>query len=167
MHGFARTIERTQELEDPLARYLEMIGAAAAQMTELLETLSAVARIESGRYDPVVAEADTLDLARAAAARVDGASAEGTGSAVTVDTEAAERSLAAFASCAVRHGAAPAVTLHVDGTTVAVAPINEPARAVITGAELKDLGAAAAMRLMGALGGSVELDGGVLRVSFA
>src|SRR5256885_10497780 len=43
VHGFARTIERTQELEDPLARYLEMIGAAAAQMTELLETLSAVA----------------------------------------------------------------------------------------------------------------------------
>ena len=165
MHGFARTIERTQELEDPLARYLEMISAAAAQMTELLETLSIVARIESGRYDPVVAEADTLALARAAAARVEGASAEGTGATVMVDAEAAERALAAFASCAVRHGAAPAVTLRVDGTTVWIGPVNEPARAVITGAELKDLGAAAAIRLVEAWGGSAALSGDELRVS--
>ena len=165
MHGFARTIERTQELEDPLARYLEMISAAAAQMTELLETLSIVARIESGRYDPVVAQTDTLALARAAAARVEGASAEGAGAAVTVDAEAAERALAAFASCAVRHGAAPAVTLRAEGTTVWIGPVNEPARAVITGAELKDLGAAAAIRLVEAWGGSAALSGDELRVS--
>jgi len=164
VHGFARTIERTQELEDPLARYLEMISAAAVQMTELLETLSAVARIEGGRYDPVVAEADTLEIARAAAARVEGAAAEGTGAVVTTDVEAAERALAAFASCAVRHGAAPSVTLRVDGKTVVVAPVNEPARAVITGKELKDLGAAAAIRLVEALGGAVDLVGDELRV---
>src|SRR5713226_6251545 len=115
VHGFARTIERTQKLENPLPRYIEMISAAAAQMTELLETLSAVARIEGGRYDPIVADADTLELARVAADRVEGASAEGAGASVTVDAEAAERALAAFASCAVRHGAAPAVTLRVDG----------------------------------------------------
>ncbi len=167
MHGFARTIERTQKLENPLPRYIEMISAAAAQMTELLETLSAVARIEGGRYDPIVADADTLELARVAADRVEGASAEGAGASVTVDAEAAERALAAFASCAVRHGAAPAVTLRVDGKTVVVAPVNEPARAVITGEELKDLGAAAAVRLVEALGGSVELAGDELRVSLA
>ncbi len=167
VHGFARTIERTQKLENPLPRYIEMISAAAAQMTELLETLSAVARIEGGRYDPIVADADTLELARVAADRVEGASAEGAGASVTVDAEAAERALAAFASCAVRHGAAPAVTLRVDGKTVVVAPVNEPARAVITGEELKDLGAAAAVRLVEALGGSVELAGDELRVSLA
>ena len=167
VHGFARTIERTQELENPLSRYIEMIGAAAGQMTELLETLSAVARIEGGRYDPVVADADVLELARAAAERVEGASAEGAGASVTVDAEAVERALAAFASCAIRHGAAPAVTLSVEGKTVVVAPINEPARAVITGEELKDLGAAAAMRLVEALGGSVELVGDELLVSLA
>jgi len=167
VHGFARTIERTQEFEDPLARYLEMISAAAGQMTELLETLSAVARIESGRYDPVVAEAGTLELARAAAGRVEGASAEGAGAAVTTDVEAAERVLAAFASCAVRHGAAPSVRLRVDGKTVVVTPVNEPARAVITGEDLKDLGAAAAVRLVEALGGSVELAGDELKVSLA
>src|SRR5207253_2564509 len=103
----------------------------------------------------VLAEADTLELARAAAARVEGSTAEGSGAVVTTDGEAAERALAAFASCAVRHGAAPSVTLRVDGKTVVVGPVNEPARAVITGKELKDLGASAA----GIEGGTVITSG--------
>jgi signal transduction histidine kinase len=167
VHGFARTIERTQELEDPLARYLEMIGAAALQMTDLLETLSAAARIEGGRYEPVPAEADTLDLARAAAAKVDGASAEGNGVTLTTDVGGVERALAAFASCAVRHGAAPAVSLRVDGTSIVVAPVNDGAARVILGEDLKDLGAAVAVRIVRALGGSAELDGASLVVSLS
>jgi len=164
VHGFARTIERTQKLDEPFARYVEMINAAAAQMTELLEILSTAARIEDGRYEPVVAEADTLELARAAAARVDGASAAGGGAAVTTDASALERALAAFASCAVRHGGAPSVTLQVNGRLIGIAPVNEPARRVITGEVLKDLGAAVAVRIVRALGGSVELAGDELRV---
>ena len=44
VHGFARTIERTQELEDPLARYLEMINAAAAQMTSAAQRAASAKR---------------------------------------------------------------------------------------------------------------------------
>ena len=167
VHGFARTIERTQELEDPLARYLEMINAAAAQMTDLLETLSAAARIEGGRYEPPVVEVDTLDLARSAAARVEGASAEGNGATLTTDGEGVERALAGFASCAVRHGASSSVTLRARGKNVVIAPVNEPARRVILGEDLKDLGAAVAIRIVRALGGSVELEGDELRVTLA
>src|SRR5215212_7467778 len=46
--GFARTIQRSDELEDPVARYLDMIVAASEQMRELLETLSVAVRIEGG-----------------------------------------------------------------------------------------------------------------------
>ena len=73
VHGFARTIQRTHALEDPLARYVEMIVAAAGQMTELLETVGLAARMESGRYDPVQAEVDTLALAQDAVVAVEGA----------------------------------------------------------------------------------------------
>lgn len=167
VHGFARTIERTQELDEPLARYLEMITSAAAQMTELLETLSVASRIEDGRFEPVVAEVDTLELARGAAGRVEGASAAGSGATVTTDGERLERALAGFASCAVRHGAAPSVRLRVDARSIGISPVNEPARAVITGADLKDLGAAVAVRIVEALGGSVELAGDELRITLA
>ncbi len=167
VHGFARTIERTQELEEPLSRYIEMINAAAGQLTDLLETLSTVARIEAGRYEPLVVEADTLGLARSAADGVEGASAEGAGTNVSTDEKEIERSLAAFASCAIRHGAAPSVTLRVDGKAVVLTPVNESARTVIIGENLRDLGAAAAVLIVRALGGSVELDGDALRVTLA
>src|SRR5215216_5390405 len=74
--GFARTIERNEELGDPVARYLGMIVAASDQMRDLLETLSIAVRIEGGRYDPHLAEVNTLDAARAAAEQVEGARAE-------------------------------------------------------------------------------------------
>ena len=144
-----------------------MINAAAAQMTDLLETRSAAARIEGGRYEPLMGEVDTLDLARAAAARVEGAEAEGNGATLTTDGAGVERALAAFASCAVRHGASSSVTLRVGGKSVVVAPVNEPARRVILGEELKDLGAAVAIRIVRALDGSVELEGDELHVKLA
>src|SRR6187397_244308 len=64
--GFARTIQRSAELEPPADRYVEMIVEASMQMTELLEKVGLVARIEGERYDPVLVEVDTLVLARAA-----------------------------------------------------------------------------------------------------
>src|SRR5712672_2008472 len=70
VHGFAKTLERVTELEPPADRYVEMIGKASAEMAELLDELSLAARIESGRYEPVLREVDTLDLAQAARARL-------------------------------------------------------------------------------------------------
>jgi signal transduction histidine kinase len=155
VHGFARTIQRTAKLEAPLDRYVEMITAAAAQMTDLLETISLAARIEGDRYEPVFGEADTLALAEAAAADAEGVRAEGTGAVIETDTDAVQRSLAALASCAKRHGGFDEVTLQVDGTDVRLSPVGQAAP-IVLGEELRDLGAAVAVRTVEALGGSVE-----------
>src|SRR5215212_200817 len=162
--GFARTIQRSDELEDPVARYLDMIVAASEQMRELLETLSVAVRIEGGRYDPVLTEVDTLEAARAAAEHVDGARAEGSGETIESDVDALQRSLAALALCAHRHGGVPEVTLTVSGRDIAIAPIGEAA-AVIVGEDMKDLGAAVAVRALRARGGSVAVDGDTLRLT--
>jgi signal transduction histidine kinase len=164
VHGFARTIQRSShELSDPLPRYLEMITVAAEQMTALLETVSLAARIEAGRYDPVAVEADTRALAEAAAARVDGTRVEGEGATIETDREALTSALVAFASCARRHGAVPEVTLHVAGREISIEPLGD-AGPVILGNDMKDLGAAVAVRAVRALGGSAEIDGDALRV---
>jgi signal transduction histidine kinase len=159
--GFARTMQRL-ELEPPLARYVEMIIAASEQMTELLEEVGLAARIAGNRYEPVLAEVDTLELARAA---VPGADGEGT--TITTDPPTVQRALASLAECARKHGGVEAVALRVAGAELTLAPVTESAAPVIIGEELKDLGAAVAVRAIRALGGSVELDGEELRVKLA
>jgi signal transduction histidine kinase len=155
VHGFARTIQRTGKLEAPLDRYVEMITAAAAQMTDLLETMSLAARIEGERYEPVLAETDTLALAEAAAAEAEGVRAAGSGAAIETDRDAVRRALAALAICARRHGGFDEVTLQAEGTDVRLSPLGTPAP-ILLGEELRDLGAAVAVRTVEALGGSVE-----------
>ena len=71
VNGFARTLTRFEQLEDPMPRYLRMMATAADQMGDLLDDLGLVARIESGRWEAPRRQADTLELARGAAARVD------------------------------------------------------------------------------------------------
>jgi signal transduction histidine kinase len=152
--GFARTMQRGLALEPPVSRYVEMIIAASEQMTELLEEVALAARIEGGRYEPVFADVDTLELARAA---VPGA--DGSGTTITTDPPTVQRSLASLAECARRHGNVKEVSLVVDGTELVLSPVTETAAPVILGDELKDLGAAVAVRAIRALGGSVELEG--------
>src|SRR5215467_2360494 len=98
VHGFATTLVRSGDLEPPADRYVEMIDAASAQLAELIEELSLAARIESGRYDPTPREANTLQLAQAAAARLgeERVRLSGAGTAIETDTEAVERGLAAL-----------------------------------------------------------------------
>jgi signal transduction histidine kinase len=152
--GFARTMQRAVELEPPVSRYVEMIIAASEQMTELLEELGLAARIAGDRYEPVLADVDTLELARAAVP-----DADGTGTTVTTDPPTIQRSLAALVDCARKHGGVAEVTVHVDGSTLALEPVNEAAAPVITGAELKDLGAVVALSAIRALGGTAGLAG--------
>src|SRR5213592_4359889 len=104
--GFAKTLIRTEELDDPASRYVEMIEAASAQMAELLDELGLAARIESGRYSPTLRDADTLAFATAAATRLgeDRVRVEGPGGTVRVDPEATERAVSALVQCALRHG---------------------------------------------------------------
>jgi signal transduction histidine kinase len=160
--GFARTMQRGAELEPPLSRYVEMIIAASEQMTELLEEVGLAARIAGERYEPVLAEVDTLELARAVLP-----DAAGSGSTITTDPPTVRRALASLAECARRHGGVEAVTLEVNGADLTLSPITAAAAPVILAEDMKDLGAAVALRAIRALGGSVDLAGEQLLVRLA
>ena len=164
--GFAKTLIRTEELEEPASRYLGMIEAASDQMVELLDELGLAARIEAGRYEPSLREVDTLELAREAADALgeDRVRVGGEGGTVRVDLEATQRGVSALAQCALRHGGVELVDVVATGPELTVAPITPASAPVVLGEDLRDLGAAVAVRLIRALGGSVELDGETLHV---
>ena len=166
VHGFAQTLARLTDLEDPAPRYLEMINTASAQIADLLDELSLGARIEAGRYEPVRKEAGTLQLARAAAAELGEERVEvsGEGVGIEVDVDATERAVAALARCALRHGGLEQVQLTVRGAELELAPVTPASAPVLLGEDLRDLGAAVAGRLVRAQGGSLELDGETLRI---
>ena len=164
VHGFATTLERGGGLEPPADRYVEMIDAASAQIAELIDELSLAARIESGRYDPTLREADTLELAQAAAARLgeDRVRVTGSGAALETDAEAVERGLAALFQSALRHGGLDEVGVEVDGAEIRLSRVTPASAPVVLGEDLRDLGAAVAVRLVRRLGGSVSVDGETL-----
>lgn len=161
VHGFATTLTRGGGLEPPADRYVEMIDAASAQLAELIDELSLAARIESGRYDPTSREAGTLELARAAAERLgeDRVHVAGSGTALETDTDAVERGLAALFQSALRHGGLEQVEVEVDGAEIRLSPVTAASAPVVLGEDLRDLGAAVAVRLVRRLGGSVTVDG--------
>jgi signal transduction histidine kinase len=169
VHGFAKTIERTAPLEPPADRYLEMIEAASAQMAELLDELSLAARIESGRYDPVLRDADTLAIAEDAAVRLgaDRVHVSGEGAPVSTDEPAVARGVAALAQSALRHGGLEEVDVVVRGLEIDVSPVTPASAQVVLGEDLRDLGAAVAARLVRALGGDVMLAGETLTIRLA
>jgi signal transduction histidine kinase len=169
VHGFARTLARGGGLEPPADRYVEMIDAASAQLAELLDELSLAARIESGRYEPTLREADTLELARAAAARLEEERVQVSGSGAPIDTdaEAVERGLAALFQSALRHGGLDSVTVEVDGPEIRLSRVTAASAPVVLGEDLRDLGAAVAARLVARLGGSLSVDGETLSIRLA
>jgi signal transduction histidine kinase len=166
VHGFARTLSRTGELGEPESRYVEMIEAASQQLAELLDELGLVARIEARRYEPTLRDADTLELARTAAERLgeDRVRLSGPGGRVSVEPDATGRAVSALAQCALRHGGLDQVKVEAEGREIRIAPITASSAPVVMGEDLRDLGAAVAVRLLHALGGSVELDGDRLLV---
>ena len=157
VQGFAKTMLRLEELEpEKRTRYLGLIDSSAEELASLLDLLSLAARIEGGRYDPVLREVDSLSLAP------DGAT--GTGAAVHVDPEPVERALASFQSAASRHGGVE-TTIAVDGHRVAIEPVRADAADVVLGESAKDLGALVGARLVRALGGELTLEGERLTVT--
>jgi len=157
--GFAKTLTRVEGVDDKIARYLGLMEAAAEQLAELLEELNLAARIAGARYDPAPRDVDTLALAHAAAGRVEGAEAAGVGSTVSLDVEAVERSLAAFADCLRRHGPAPAVRIEADGAEWRLTPVTASSAPVVLGDDLRDFGAAVGRMCVEALGGGVSVAG--------
>ena len=163
VHGFARTLRRV-ELADPAPRYIEMIEAASLQLADLLEELALVTRIEEGRYEPTLAVVDSLELVRAAAAEVDQPNVSGTGAQVRVDEERVRRALAQLIRATRRHGGLESVTVRVEGPSVSIGPLTEYSAPVVLGEELRELQAAAAVRLVRALGGTIDREGDSLRI---
>ena len=166
VHGFARTLSRTGDLDPPADRYVEMIEAASAQIAELLDELSLVARLESGRYEPSLQEADTLELARAAAERLgeERVRVGGEGAAVRTDVAAVDRGVSALVQASLRHGGLDEVDVVVRGAEIDVSPITDSSARVVLGEDLRDLGAAVAVRVVESLGGAVTVAGGTLTI---
>ncbi len=148
---------RQEELdEEKRLRYLGLIDAASDELVALLDLLSLAARIEGGRYDPVLHEVDSLGLAP------EGAS--GTGTIVNVDPDAVAKALGSLARAASRHGGVD-VSTSVDGPRISIEPVGADAAPVVLGEQQKDLGAAVAVRLLRALGADVTLEGEHLTVT--
>jgi len=164
VHGFVKTLERTVELEPPADRYFEMIGLASAQMAELLDELALVARIEAGRYDPALRDADTLEIARHAQERLEGVAVSGEGAIVQTDVEAIDRGVSSLVQCTLRHGGLQEVSVVVRGGEIDVSPVTPASAPVVLGEDLRDLGAAVAVRLIERLGGSVAVSGDTLTI---
>jgi signal transduction histidine kinase len=166
VHGFAKTLERLSELAPPADRYVEMIERASAEMAELLDELSLAARIEYGGYDPVLRDADTLELAHHAQERLgaDRVHVAGDGATISTDVEAVDRGVSALIQAALRHGGLDEVSVVVRGPVIEVTPVTEASSPVVLGSELRDLGAAVAVRVIERLGGAVTIDGDTLTV---
>jgi signal transduction histidine kinase len=166
--GFARTLQRLDDIGEPGQRYAGMIGAAADQMAELLDLLSAAARVEDERFEPRVQPTNVREVVDAAAERLPegAASVGGQGAAVEVDPTWTAVSLGALAEAARRHGGLKQIGFAVDGSTVEIGPITNGAGEIATGKELRDFAAAVGMRVLNATGAEVELEGDRLRVRF-
>lgn len=166
VHGFARTLTRMEGIGAPADRYLGMIEAASLQLGELLDDLGTAARIESGRYEPALRPVDTLELARRVAVELgDGrVDVSGSGGEVYVDPSALARALHNFARCALRHGALETVELRVEDAELELRPVGAAVAPILLGENLRDLGAAVAVRVVAALGGSATVEEEALRV---
>ena len=166
VYGFAKTLAKT-DLEEPAARYVEMIEAASAQLRDLVDELSLVTRIERGRYAPALTEADSLELAREACAELgERVAVSGEGAAVQVDPEATSRALSRLAKAASRHGGIDSVTLVVRGPELEISPLLKSAAGVVTGEELRELGAVVAVEHLKAIGVAVTAEDERLLIRF-
>jgi signal transduction histidine kinase len=166
VYGFAKTLRKT-DLDEPAARYIEMIEAASVQLKDLIDELSIVSRIEGGRYAPTLVESDSLELARAACEDLEERVAvSGEGAVVQVEADATPRALSRLAKAASRHGGIDSVALVVRGLELEISPLLENAAGVVTGEELRELGAVAAVEHLKAIGVLVTAEDERLLIRF-
>jgi signal transduction histidine kinase len=160
IHGFAQTLVRMGDLDETRQRYVEMIDTASRQLAELLDELGLAARISGGSYEPNLQPVDTLELARGAAEELgeERVRVDGSGGTVQVDVDATRRGIAALVQAALRHGGFDEVQCQAAGPALTIRPVTAASGPVLLGEDLRDLGAAVAVLLVEALGGSVALD---------
>jgi hypothetical protein len=66
---------------------------------------------------------------------------------------------------ALRHGGLDEIDVAVRGAVIDVTPVTESSSRVVLGQDLRDLGAAVAVRVIERLGGSVAVEGVTLSIS--
>jgi signal transduction histidine kinase len=168
VYGFTKTLART-DLDEPTARYVEIIQAASAQLRDLVDELSIVTRIQRGRYSPTLSEADSLELARDACAELEErVEVSGEGATVQADPNqnATGRAISRLAKAASRHGGIDSVSLVVRRTELEISPLLRNAAGVVTGEEIRELSAVAAVAHLRALGASVTAEEERLLIRF-
>jgi signal transduction histidine kinase len=163
VYGFARTLTKSEGQDERTARYLAMIETAAEQMTELLDELGVAARVMGGRFEPTPREVDLVELLGTDDPRI---VVVGTGATVETDADAAGNALRSLALAALRFGPVEQVRFTVDGRLVELSPVTAAASPIVTGEELRDLGALVARLVLDALAVSIVLDGEKLQVRF-
>jgi signal transduction histidine kinase len=89
---------------------------------------------------------------------------DGEGAQVHVDIPAVERGVSALVRAALRHAGLDEINVRVRGADIEVDPVTESSSKVVLGHDLRDLGAAVAVRLLERLGGTVEVEGSTLRI---
>jgi hypothetical protein len=109
---------------------------------------------------------NTFELAASARERLgeDRVHVSGEGATISTDEEAADRGVSALIRCALRHGGLEEVAVALRGSEIDVSPVTAASARVVLGEDLRDLGAAVAVRAIAALGGSVSLTGETLTI---
>jgi signal transduction histidine kinase len=161
IYGFARTLQRGDTLDERSLRFISMIEEASQQLTTLLDDLGVAARIEGSRFEPAPREADTLALATSDDERID---ASGLGETIETEAPFVARALEALAIAAARYGPAERVSWNVQGRVLELSPVTDDAGPVLIGEQIRDLGSLVARSVIEQAGGSLSLDGNVLRV---
>lgn len=163
--GFAKTLCGSIRTE-PEASYVRRISETAAQTGEIVDELALVARIQEGRYEPLPVEVSTDELVSdvRSALGIGRVAVSGRGTIVLVERRPAVRALTALARAAMRHGALDSVEIVLDGAALRLSPILPNAEPVLTGREVREFGAAAALVVIAAMGGEAAALGEALVV---
>ncbi len=160
--GFAKTLGRSGELPERDARFVGMIDEAAEQIHVLLDELTLAARLAAGTYAPILTSEDTFALASSTAE--ERVRVEGVGTSLEADGVLLSRALAWLAAAALRFGQIDEVVWQVEGRELVLSPVEDGAAAILDGSLPRDLGALVARLAIEALGGSIAVEGGRLRV---
>ena len=147
----------------------ELVAGAAARLVLLAradDDRGAVRRRGAAVDEPLLRDADTLALARAAAERLgeERVHVSGEGTTIETDVDSVDRGVAALVQCTLRHGGLDEVDVAVSGAELRVSPVTEASAPVVLGQDLRDLGAAVAVRLLERLGGEVAVADGTLTI---
>ena len=112
-------------------------------------------------------EVDSLDLAREACAELgERVAVSGEGTVVQVDPDATNRALSRLAKAASRHGGIDSVTLVVRGPELEISPLLKSAAGVVTGEDLRELGAVVAVEHLKAIDVAVTAEDERLLIRF-